>query len=740
MFLRVQQEPEYLRGTVETVTFQNEENGFAVLTLQDEEGELICAVGPLAGSTPGEQLTLVGNYAQHGTYGRQFQATGCTHRLPETDTAIRQYLSSGVLPGIGKAFANRIVDRFGHESLEILASDPERLTEVRGITRAKALEAGRRFMELFGAREAMASLASLGLAAGEALALYRQFGDASLTAVKQNPYLLCEYPLYLGFTRVDEIAGRLSVEHEGPERLQAALMYTLRHNLQNGHTCLPKEKLLQTASRFFLVEPERFDIELEKMCENGGLQVVEYESASFVYLKDTLRAELNAAMRIKGLASIKEFEATGIEKQISLRETAEGIEYAPLQKQAIAEALRRRVLVITGGPGTGKTTTINAIISLYEQRADRVLLAAPTGRAAKRLSELTGRQASTIHRLLEVSYVPGSDVPRFNKNEQNPLRCDVLIVDEMSMVDAMLFESLLVALRPTCRLIMVGDTDQLPSVGPGNVLRGIIDSGMVPVVQLNEIFRQAASSLIVSNAHRIVEGGMPQKGGKEDDFFFIKSYGSHCAKLTADLVARRLPESYGFSAQEDIQILCPGRKGPLGTEALNLRMQELLNPAQPEKKELRTAGVTFREGDKVMQVKNNYDIPFTRSDGEAGAGAFNGDIGFVEEINPSTGSLTVFCEDRHVYYTTETVHQLELAYAVTIHKSQGSEFEAVVLPLAETPQKLRYRNLLYTGVTRAKKLCVIAGEESVLEEMVRRGRRNVRYSCFSNFLKDDSLI
>lgn len=736
----MQQEIEYLRGMVETVTFQNEENGFAVITLSDEDGELICAVGPLAGSTPGEQLTLAGNYIQHSTYGRQFQATACTYRMPESETAILKYLSSGVLPGIGPAFARRIVEKFGEESLEIIASTPERLTEVRGITKAKALDAGRRFMELFGIREAIVSLASYGLAAGESLALYRHYGDNVLQLISENPYIMCDYPLHLNFTRVDAIAEHLQVDHDSKQRMRAALLYTLRHNLQNGHTCLPKEKLISTAANFFGIEAQRFDTELQELLEHGDLQQVEYNEIQYIYLDNILRAELTSALRIKSMLSGMQPPATNIEKQILLRETAEGIQYAPLQKKAIQEALEQRVLVITGGPGTGKTTTVNAIIALYEQQADRVFLTAPTGRAAKRLSELTGRTASTIHRLLEVTYSPGSDLPRFNKNDQNPLRCDVLIVDEMSMVDAVLFESLLAALKSNCRLIMVGDADQLPSVGPGNVLRGVIESGVVPVVALNQIFRQAAESLIVSNAHRIVEGNLPQKGNKEDDFFFLKAYGTACAKLVGDLVSSRLPASYGFVSTEDIQVLCPSRKGALGSEALNLRLQELLNPAKNGKKEIKTAGFTLREGDKVMQVKNNYDILYTKTDGEAGAGAYNGDIGFIEEINPSTGSIMVFSEDKHIYYSPENMHELELAYAVTIHKSQGSEFEAVVLPLAETPKRLRYRNLLYTGVTRARKLCIIAGEEEILGQMVYNGRRNDRYSCFAYFLKDNDLV
>lgn len=740
----MEQQGETLRGTVETVTFQNEDNGYAVLMLIDDEGELVHAVGPLAGSVPGEELTLAGRWVTHPSYGLQFEATGSIVRLPESESAILKYLSSGVLPGIGPVTARLIVDKFSTDALEILASDPERLAEVRGLTPQKAREAGVRFMELFGIREALATLGALGLSAGEALPIYRRYGEHTAQVIGRNPYLLCGPPLYLSFARVDGIADTLSIERDSEQRVRAALRYTLRHNQNNGHTCLPRAKLVDTAARFFAVEPEQVTIQLDEMLARDELQQAENKAGAWVYMPDMLRAERSAALVLRGMAGEKPPQPKGhakaLQKRLETLELMSGIQYAPLQKKAITEALERSLLVITGGPGTGKTTTVNAILSLFEQQADRVLLAAPTGRAAKRLSELTGRKASTIHRMLEVSYSPGAEQPSFNRNASNPLKCDVLVVDEMSMVDALLFESLLAALRPGARLVLVGDSDQLPSVGPGNVLKGILESGVAPVVALNQIFRQAASSLIVSNAHRIVEGQLPQTGAKEDDFFFLRAFGTACQKLVVDLACQRLPDSYGLSPVEDIQVLCPGRKGLLGTEVLNERLQQRLNPPDGAKAELRRGGITFRLGDKVMQVKNNYDLPYTRADGEPGAGAFNGDIGIIEEINPGGGSVTVLCEDKHLYYTLDNLNELELAYAVTIHKSQGSEFEAVVLPVSEVPKKLRYRNLLYTGVTRAKKLCVLAGEEDILAEMVRNDRRNLRYSCFVDFLQDEDWI
>ncbi len=753
----MQQQGEQLSGTVEAVTFENPANGFAVLTLALADGELMCAVGPLAGSVPGEELTLAGRYVEHPSYGVQFEAVACAFRLPEEEGAVLKYLSSGVLPGVGPATARRIVERFGAQALEVLATSPEQLADIRGLSPEKARQAGRRFLELFGMREAMAGLSGLGLSASEAIALYRLYEDTTLERVHQNPYLLCGHPLFISFARADAIAEQLGFDREGSERIRAAILYTLRHNLNNGHTCLPKQKLAATACSFFSIAHDAFEEALDVLLAGGEVGLVhcasEFEAGGiederlapdgvdFAYLAEYLRAEMNAALRIRSMASGRYDPPELVERRIALREQAENITYAPLQKKAIKSALTHGALVITGGPGTGKTTTVNAILALFEQEAERVALAAPTGRAAKRMSELTGRKASTLHRLLEVEYGGGAaDRPVFKRNEQNPLKCDVLVVDEMSMVDALLFENLLAALKPSCRLVMVGDTDQLPSVGAGNVLGGILQSGVVPVVQLDQIFRQAAASLIVSNAHRIVEGVTPKKGGKEDDFFLLRAFGTHAQNLIAELAATRLPTSYDYSPLYDIQVLCPGRKGILGTAALGARLQETLNPAALGKPELRYGGQVFRLGDKVMQVKNNYDIPYTRDDGEPGAGAFNGDIGVVVEVDVRAGALTVQSEDRQVFYTQENLHELELAWAVTIHKSQGSEFEAVIIPVTEVPGRLRYRNLLYTGITRAKRLCILVGEEEVVEQMVRNGKRNGRFSCFAHFLCDDKMI
>ncbi len=730
------QQPQQIYGRVLAVLFHNPDNGYMVIRMDSDEHEELTVVGALASAAPGESLVVVGQYIEHRQYGLQFEAQACEYYLPSEQDDILLYLSSAQLPGIGPATARKLVQKFGRETLEILASEPERLAEVKGFSVARAREAQRRFLEIFSLREAVALLGGFGLDAAEALALYRAFGKASSDKVRQNPYSLCAWPLHINFARADAIAAELQLEQNSDQRAQAAILYTLRRNLNNGHTCLPQDKLLATVTQVFGLPPELVEQQLRQAEEDSHVCTLAVESRVFVYLEQMYYAECQAALAVRTmLAMPSALQADDVQAAINKQQQAAGIEYAPLQKKAIEQALCHSTMVITGGPGTGKTTTVNAIIAMYEQQHERVLLAAPTGRAAKRMAELTGRTASTIHRLLEVDFSQGEEFPRFKRNAKNPLRCDVLVVDEMSMVDAMLFCSLLEALRPGCKLVMVGDANQLPSVGAGSVLKGIIESACVPVIELKEIFRQASSSLIVENAHRIVQGEPPKAGGKQDDYFFLSAVGSACRQLVCQLVTQRLPQAYGLSSVEDIQVLCPGHGGPVGVFELNSRLQQQLNPPQADKPEIKNGERVFRLGDKVMQVRNNYDIPYTRADGELGAGAFNGDIGIIHSINPAAGSLVVECDDRLVEYGAEDIFELELAYATTIHKSQGSEFEAVVIALSEVPKPLQYRNLLYTAITRAKKVCVIAGEDAVLQEMVRRDGKNKRYSCFWHMLK-----
>lgn len=731
--------PQRLNGMVVQVIFQNAATGFCVLELLSG-GETVPVVGELAGVAPGEELTLTGVWTEHASFGRQFKASACEYRLPDTESAILQYLSSGVLPGLGPVLARRVVDAFGARTLDVLQTDPERLAQrVKGVSLAKARQLGRSFCELIGLRECVEALGRLGINATNAIAAYRQYGPQTLAFVRENPYLLCEEPLLLPFVQVDDAAAHLGLDPECEERRAAGLLHVLRHNLGNGHTCLPWDKLVEVASAFLRAAPEEMARVLQRLEEDGRVIAHILRAQRVACLPEYFHAEFYAAMRLRELAVAPCEAPAGLDKEIERLQIVQGMTYAPAQRQAIAAALSSRVLVLTGGPGTGKTTTVNAILSLLEDRQLRVALAAPTGRAAKRLAQLTGHKASTIHRLLEVDPKSSGGQLRFLRNENNPLRAEAVVVDEMSMVDALLFESLLRALRPGCRLLLVGDADQLPSVGAGNVLRALVDSGAAPVVRLTEIFRQAAKSLIVSNAHRIVAGQLPQNGGKQDDFFFMQTDGEAGPALLCDLVSRRLPAGYGFDAVRDIQVLCATRLGPLGTEQLNRRLQQLLNPPARGKTQLESRGLVWRAGDKVMQVRNNYDIVWRRDDGEEGTGAFNGDIGFVEKADRRAGSLQVRFDDRVCVYEGETLAQLELAYAITVHKSQGSEFEAVLLPVAEVPAKLCYRNLLYTGVTRARRLLVLLGQPRVLARMVENDRRIQRYSCFESLLQDESL-
>ncbi len=733
MALEWEQEWQTLSGTVENIVYCNEANGYTVLELSSE-GELYTAVGELSSIHVGEDVTLHGRFATHPSFGEQFRAEAFEVRLPESAAAIRRYLASGALPYIGKALAGRIVDAFGAQTLEIIATDPGQLAKIRGITAEKARSISTEFKRMFGVREAIGYLARYHLPAGAAVALYRQYGQDTVDIVSHNPYVLCGPPAYQDFGAADAIAQEMGLLYDAHERVCAGLLFVLRHNLQNGHTCLPRDKMCAAASGFLRVEPETVFSTLDTMLAAGALCAVELNDAGWVYLPEYLQAERHIAFHLRRLIHWPGAGTGDTEKFIARAEASQNITYAPLQRRAIAAAFCSNALVLTGGPGTGKTTTVNGILSAFEQNGDRVMLAAPTGRAAKRLSELTGRKAKTIHRLLEVDFGK-NDAVRFQHNEKNPLKCDVLVIDEMSMVDALLFESLLRALRPQCRLIMVGDEDQLPSVGAGNVLGGIIASGVVPTVRLRDIFRQAAQSMIVSNAHRIVTGERPEKGTRDSDFFMLESDGEACLELVCDLVCRRLPQRYGFDPFEDIQVLCPSKIGLLGAVSLNAALQQRLNPPGPGRAQLTVRDKILRVGDKVMQVRNNYDIPYTRPDGgEDGAGAFNGDLGVIVGVDPHEGSVTVRSEDRLLVYTSEHVRELEPAYAVTIHKSQGSEFAAVIIPVMEVPPKLLYRNLLYTGVTRAKTLCILAGHSAEVVQMVNSVRRNKRFSCLAQLL------
>lgn len=724
-----------LEGVVEHVIYENAESGYAVFEVNASDQDIVVA-GNVGGIDNGMHVTVYGHMVNHPSYGEQFRAESCEASLPQDTAGLLSYLSSGVLPYIGPSTAKKIVKAFGEETLNIISETPQKLCEIKGITPEKAAIISNEFRRMYGVREVIAWFARYGLSAQSAVTAYRAYGPHTVEALTQNPYLLCGEPLQLKFAQVDGIAAALQFESGSRLRVAAGLLYALRHNAGNGHTCLPRAKLLESTAKFLRVEPQDIEAGLEELLQAGELRTRSFEETEYIYLPDLLSAEEDIAARLGELATFPTEPPKTLESDIRALEIAQGFAYAPLQRDAIRTALSSRVMVLTGGPGTGKTTTVNAILSLYEALYDRVALCAPTGRAAKRLSELTNHTASTIHRLLEVDYTTG--MVRFIHNEKNLLKYDVIILDEMSMVDVKLFQALLAAARYHCRIIMVGDADQLPSVGPGNILGEILRVQAIPTVRLTDIFRQAQKSLIVQNAHRIVQGQMPQKGAAADDFFMIESAGLACQRLVCDLVSTRLPKAYGFDPIRDIQVLCPTKVGPTGSVELNARLQEVLNPPAPGKPQIggEKGSKILRLGDKVMQIKNDYDITFERAGAEAGVGAYNGDLGIITAIDRESRSVTVMMDDRKYVYSADQLNELEPAYAVTVHKSQGSEFPAVIVPVADVPARLCYRNLLYTGVTRARKLCVLTGSSRTIQTMVRNVRQNMRYSGLRYLLED----
>ncbi|MBR6407070.1 MAG: ATP-dependent RecD-like DNA helicase [Clostridia bacterium] len=729
-----------IEGTVDTVVFNNPENGWTVLELVSGD-ELITAVGILPQINIGEQLRLMGVWDDHATYGRQFRIEACERSLPTDAAAILTYLSNGAIKGIGPSTARKLVSKFGEKTLEIIEKDPDRLCEIKGITLKKAKTISEDFLRQFGIREAMLFLGQHGLTQAESLRAFKKYGSTLVDRVKINPYSLCSPGVGISFERADAIAQSFGMHYEDENRLSAGILHIVRHNTVNGHTCLPEKKVIAIAVNLLGVNSETVQSASDEMCGSFRLRRVSIREKSFLFLPETYEAELYCAKKLLMMASYKpEKMLADIDEAIAGCEISMSIKYNEQQKRAISAAISKGILVLTGGPGTGKTTILRAIIKLLEDMGEKVLVAAPTGRAAKRISELTDCEAKTIHRLLEAKW-QDDNVTAFSRDESNPLDCDAIIIDEMSMVGSLLMRSLLRALRPGCRLIMVGDTDQLPSVGSGNVLHDIIESGKLPAVCLEEVFRQAQSSLIVTNAHRIIHGQYPDISRRDSDFFFLKKDNPFDIKNTVvDLCANRLPKAYGFSPLWNIQVLTPSHKGELGTVELNRRMQSRLNPAFEQSDGIRSGAYTLYAGDKVMQIKNNYDIMWVRDDGTEGDGVFNGDIGIVENIDRDDDSVIVRFDNRRAFYTLEEAGELELAYAVTVHKSQGSEFEAVVMPLYPGPGQLYYRNLLYTAVTRARQYMIMVGNQSVLTHMVDNNIVSKRYTGLKHFLMNEGPL
>ena len=727
-----------LDGVIERVVFRDTENHWTVLDL-DTGDTLEKVVGVFADVHVGERLQMEGQWVEHAQYGRQFKMEKYTSELPTDTVSVLRYLSSGAVRGIGPATAARVVDKFGKDTLRILEEEPIRLSEVRGITREKAKKLGEEFHAQSGLRELMLTFSTCGLTQNEAVRCWKRFGVSSITRIRDNPYILYTADLGIPFDRADRLAQMIGGEGNTDARLQAGVLYVLRHNLGNGHTCLPQDKLAEAAAGMLDTTTDEIFRIIDQMVGTAEIILSNIDGRTFCFLAEYFRAEVYTARCLLQMAKEPIALLADVEKALEKTEKSLHIQYEQAQRDAIMQAANSQVMVLTGGPGTGKTTAVNGMIALFSAREKKVQLAAPTGRAAKRMTELTGKEAKTLHRLLEVQW-DENDRPVFEKNEKNPLEADVVIVDEMSMVDALLFESLLRALPHGCRLIMVGDADQLPSVGAGCVLQALLQAGKVPAVRLTEIFRQAEQSQIVTGAHAVLAGNMPLMNKKGGDFFFMNASSFEAvADTIVQLCATRIPHTYHMDCWHGVQVLCPGRRQELGTVELNNRLQATLNPADPDKAEVKAGGITFRVGDKVMHNRNNYDITWVNDQGEAGTGIFNGDIGVLESIDRRADTVTVRYDSRNALYTREDLQDLELAYAVTVHKSQGSEFDVVIMSMFRHPKQLCYRHLLYTGITRAKKLLIMVGDATTLSSMIENNRKTLRYSGLKHFLEEFSV-
>ena len=715
-------------GTVHSVIFQNAENGYTVLRLLTEEGEVVTVVGCIPCAAPGEHLTVTGVRETHPQHGEQLRAVELERSLPEDEEEIVCYLSSGVCKGVGPATAERIVDRFGTQALDILELSPERLTELKGITARKAQEIAESFRRHMGLRRLMAFLARYQLPPVLAMQLRRQYGDAALEKIRENPYLLSGDSCGVAFSVTDGIALGMGIDPDSSQRLQAAVTFELSHNENNGHVFLPRDKLIAATAQLLSCGTEAVEQALDTLVEWGAVVQERVANVDACYLRRLWEAERSACVRLLGLLASPADTSTQAARAVEEIQREQGITYAPLQRQAVELAARQGVVILTGGPGTGKTTAVRGIVALLEKMGLEILLAAPTGRAAKRMSELTGREAQTIHRMLGMNWSESTGEVTFAKSEKEPLEADAVILDEMSMVDLTLFDALLRALRPGTRLVLVGDADQLPSVGAGNVFSDLIRSGKVETVFLREVFRQASASAIIRNAHAVNLGQPPQLTNDQGDCFFLcRRDPERVVSTVVELCGSRLPEKMGVPADQ-IQVLTPTRKGPTGTISLNRRLQAALNPPAEEKRELQWGERLFREGDRIMQTRNDYDVVWEKADGTVGTGMFNGDVGKILKIDPSGEWLEVDFDGRAAVYGAEQLSEIDLAYAQTVHKAQGSEYRCVVLSVMPAAPSLMVRGVLYTALTRARELLILVGDDAAIRAMAANDRQQKRYS------------
>ena len=729
-----------VEGSVDAVIFQNEENGYTVLLLRvDGEDEPITVVGCIPCAAAGEGMTVTGVWVNHPVHGPQLSAESVERRLPQEEEDIVCYLSSGILKGVGPATAQRLVERFGADTLRVLEEEPERLRTIKGITAKKAMELSEAFRSLTGLRQVMEFLARYDLPVYLAMAVQRTYGDNALQMLRDDPYILSRAQFGVDFAVADAIAISMGFGGDDPCRLRAAIEYELAHNAGNGHVFLPREKLLAATAQLVDVDTDMVETALDKLIDSFAVVEKPIANVRGCYLPRMYQAETFVAQRLLSMLRTPVEQLRQVDKTIDAIEKEQGVSYAPLQRQAVRMAAEGGVLLLTGGPGTGKTTSLRGIVALYRRMGLDVALLAPTGRAAKRLGEVTDCDAQTIHRALGMSYNEMTGQVAFKKNGSDPLEAHAVIVDEMSMVDLELMQALLEALRPGCRLVLVGDPDQLPSVGAGNVLGDLLRSTVVPTVSLTQVFRQAEQSAIIRNAHAVNLGQPPQLDSNQGDFFFLcRRSPDRLVQTVVELCRDRLPKNMNVPADQ-IQVLSPTRKGACGTAALNRALQAALNPPAAGKRQKQWGDVTFRVGDRVMQTKNNYDVLWEKDDGTAGSGIFNGDVGVIQDIDSSGELIVLRFDDRTATYTADLLSQLDMAYAITVHKSQGSEYPAVILVSAPAAPSLMVRGVLYTAITRARRMLIVVGDDTVPAKMAANDRQQRRYSGLRRRLKEGMI-
>ncbi len=740
-----------IAGTVKSLIYQNEENGYTVIKLETTDGESITVVGCLPFASPGEHLIVTGDFTKHSVHGEQFKAEWAQRSLPVGAEAIFEYLSSRAIKGVGPATATLLVTQFGDRTLQIIENEPERLAEIRGISSKKALEISDEFKKQVGLRRLIEFLSNYSVRPIIAIRLYRIYGEQALELLQENPYIIAGELIGASFAEADNLALSMGFEDDSAERVAAAALFELRHNSRNGHTFIPVEKLVAATAELIGVEAQAVEEALEVLCDSGDLVQSSVADRKACYLASLYEAETYCSQRIKEMCAEHPSNNSNLDRLISEIEQEMNVQYADLQLFSLKIAATSSIMVLTGGPGTGKTTTVRAIVSLYEKMGLKTLLTAPTGRAAKRMGELSGKEAATVHRLLEAGFSGQGDELIFRRDESEPLDCDAVILDECSMVDICLLRALLCSMPAGCRLVMVGDADQLPSVGPGHVFQDVIRSNKVQTVRLTEIFRQTAMSQIVANAHKINRGDYPELRSNtvESDFFFLRRVNPTMAVETVvQLCSERLPKKMGIPTI-DIQVLTPTRRGETGTAYLNSVLQRVLNPVGENKKEKKFGEIVFRVGDRVMQIRNNYDIIWSKpneitleqqADGSViprltigdkpqhGTGIFNGDIGIIASVDLDNEYLTILFDDKVAAYGFDLLPELEHAFAMTVHKSQGSEYRAVIMLALDGAPQLMSRSILYTAVTRAKELLIIVGDDATVYHMIDNHKVTRRYS------------